>query len=186
MEVIDKHPPATALSPGKKPVNIQWETKWAYKSGGFGEEKNILLLPEFEPRTVKPTQPSSYTDYAIPVPDHSNITVYKQKCNNDLSTYRLASFDVAPKPLLHLNIRYISVTKHSTDTGLTWINVFADNWKNFQRSDSLVFFVMENPCRFKQHRPHVTLGLPVIILHQSQYSYPLISNALTSKSYRHV
>jgi hypothetical protein len=55
MEVIDQHPPATALSPGKKPVNIQWETKWAYRSGGFGEEKNILLLPEFEPRTVKPT-----------------------------------------------------------------------------------------------------------------------------------
>ena len=28
------------------------------------------------------------------------VTIYKQKCNNDLSTYRLASFDLTPEPLL--------------------------------------------------------------------------------------
>jgi hypothetical protein len=51
------------------PRKITPPQKW---SGRFGEEKNRLSLPGFEPRIV---QPRRYTDYATPAPYHMALSL---------------------------------------------------------------------------------------------------------------
>jgi hypothetical protein len=65
-----QHAPA-AFTPGKEPVPIVQEVRWAPEPVLIGAEN--LAPPGFDPRTLQPVA-SRYTDYTIPAPQLSGLT----------------------------------------------------------------------------------------------------------------
>jgi len=67
MEVSGQLYGLAALLPRSNPAT-HWLRGWMVATvclDGFGEDKNLLLLLEFEPRTTQPIA-DRYTDWAIP------------------------------------------------------------------------------------------------------------------------